>query len=59
MREGRLSVEPANLSYDVVIVGGGSAGVAAAVGAAATGARTLCPGQDAHRPGRARILLKH
>ena len=34
-------MEPANLSYDVVIVGGGSAGVAAAVGAAATGARTL------------------
>lgn len=41
MRKGRLSVESANLSYDVAVVGGGSAGVAAAVGAAATGARTL------------------
>jgi hypothetical protein len=30
-----------NLTYDVVVVGGGSAGVAAAVGSAATGARTL------------------
>ena len=34
-------MDPANLSYDVVVVGGGSAGVAAAFGAAATGARTL------------------
>ncbi|MGL5513881.1 MAG: FAD-dependent oxidoreductase, partial [Sporomusa sp.] len=28
-------------NYDVIIVGGGSAGVAAAVGAAALGAQTL------------------
>ncbi|MGM3253266.1 FAD-dependent oxidoreductase, partial [Escherichia coli] len=28
-------------SYDVVVIGGGSAGIAAAVGAARSGARTL------------------
>lgn len=36
-----LPFDGRNLTYDVVVVGGGSAGVAAAVGAAATGARTL------------------
>ena len=36
-----MSFDDQTLAYDVVVVGGGSAGVAAAVGAAATGARTL------------------
>src|SRR5882757_5543839 len=35
------TTEPANIRYDVIVAGGGSAGVAAAVGASRAGARTL------------------
>lgn len=40
-RESKLPFDPRNPAYDVIVVGAGSAGVAAAVGAAAAGARTL------------------